>query len=236
VLEALDKKASHIPYRNSKLTHILQDSLGANSRTLMICAVSPTSYTADETLYTLQVRSLSLCLHGSNLLHCRHTPLHTPLSAVTVRSRVSISLPPGHRQFAQRTRNVELGPAKKMIFFRNVEETVSKLRHDMGVLQSQRDALQSALTEANDAKRKSEERIKSLAGDARKHYETRENVLVEDRKTLRFQLEEAQNGLKQERLARKVLPDLLLESVAYNVIVAVTVTATKRLLVPSAVG
>jgi hypothetical protein len=27
-------------------------------------------------------------------------------------------------QFAQRTRNVELGPAKKMIFFRNMEETV----------------------------------------------------------------------------------------------------------------
>jgi hypothetical protein len=58
VLEALDKKSPHIPYRNSKLTHILQDSLGANSRTLMICAVSPTSYTADETLYTLQVHQL----------------------------------------------------------------------------------------------------------------------------------------------------------------------------------
>ena len=64
VLEALDKKSQHIPYRNSKLTHILQDSLGANSRTLMICAVSPTSYTADETLYTLQAWR-SLCGGGS---------------------------------------------------------------------------------------------------------------------------------------------------------------------------
>jgi hypothetical protein len=57
VLEALDKKNPHVPYRNSKLTHLLQDSLSANSRTLMICAVSPTSHTADETHFTLQVCS-----------------------------------------------------------------------------------------------------------------------------------------------------------------------------------
>jgi hypothetical protein len=84
VLEALDKKSPHIPYRNSKLTHILQDSLGANSRTLMICAVSPTSYTADETLYTLQVFSSCRTLHDdrSGVVHC------LPLSPwfLTVRS------------------------------------------------------------------------------------------------------------------------------------------------------
>jgi hypothetical protein len=107
-------------------------------------------------------------------------------------------------QFAQRTRNVELGPAKKMIFFRNVEETVSKLRHDIGVLQSQRDALQAALTEANEGRKRAEDRIKALAGDARKHYETRENVLVEDRKALKAQLDEATASLKQERIQRKV--------------------------------
>ena len=108
-------------------------------------------------------------------------------------------------QFAQRTRNVELGPAKKMIFFRNVEETVSKLRHDIGVLQSQRDALQAALAEATDGRKKAEERIKALAGDARKHYETREHVLVEDRKAMKAQFDEAVAALKQERMQRKVV-------------------------------
>jgi kinesin family member C2/C3 len=64
VLEALDKKLSHVPYRNSKLTYVLQDSLSANSRTLMICAVPPTSVTADETLFTLQVPfPVSLVVH-----------------------------------------------------------------------------------------------------------------------------------------------------------------------------
>ncbi len=78
VLEALDKKAPHIPYRNSKLTHILQDSLSANSRTLMICAVSPTSHTADETLYTLQV--VVVLVSRRQLSRCACIRSHSPSS------------------------------------------------------------------------------------------------------------------------------------------------------------
>ena len=36
-------KQSHVPFRDSKLTRILQDSLGGNSRTLMIACISPSS-------------------------------------------------------------------------------------------------------------------------------------------------------------------------------------------------
>lgn len=53
-MEALDKKASHVPYRDSKLTYLLQDSLGGNSRTMMIVAVRPTSISSGETLTALQ--------------------------------------------------------------------------------------------------------------------------------------------------------------------------------------
>lgn len=54
VMEALDRKASHVPYRDSKLTYLLQDSLGGNSRTMMVVAVCPTSVTSDETSHALQ--------------------------------------------------------------------------------------------------------------------------------------------------------------------------------------
>jgi kinesin family member 5 len=49
-----DGKSTHIPYRDSKLTRILQESLGGNSRTSLIINCSPASYNADETLSTLR--------------------------------------------------------------------------------------------------------------------------------------------------------------------------------------
>mmetsp|Transcript_60552 Transcript_60552/g.179470 ORF Transcript_60552/g.179470 Transcript_60552/m.179470 type:complete len:1620 (-) Transcript_60552:166-5025(-) len=54
VMEALDRKAKHVPYRDSKLTYLLQDSLGGNSRTMMIVTVNPTSASYDETQFALQ--------------------------------------------------------------------------------------------------------------------------------------------------------------------------------------
>nr|XP_015840795.1 PREDICTED: kinesin-like protein KIF21A isoform X2 [Tribolium castaneum] len=48
------KKATHIPYRDSKLTRLLQDSLGGNSQTVMIACVSPSDRDFMETLNTLK--------------------------------------------------------------------------------------------------------------------------------------------------------------------------------------
>jgi len=51
------KKGQHVPYRDSKLTRILQDSLGGNSRTSMIACVSPAEVNFEETLNTLKYAS-----------------------------------------------------------------------------------------------------------------------------------------------------------------------------------
>ncbi|XP_037388209.1 kinesin-like protein KIF21B isoform X1 [Pygocentrus nattereri] len=48
------KKAGHVPYRDSKLTRLLQDSLGGNSRTVMIACISPSDRDFMETLNTLK--------------------------------------------------------------------------------------------------------------------------------------------------------------------------------------
>lgn len=49
-----DGKSTHIPYRDSKLTRILQESLGGNSRTTLIINSSPSSYNEAETLSTMR--------------------------------------------------------------------------------------------------------------------------------------------------------------------------------------
>ncbi|KAG6406917.1 hypothetical protein SASPL_134534 [Salvia splendens] len=48
------KEGLHVPYRDSKLTRLLQDSLGGNSRTIMLACISPADINAEETLNTLK--------------------------------------------------------------------------------------------------------------------------------------------------------------------------------------
>ncbi|KAL8594876.1 Kinesin-like protein kif3b [Nucella lapillus] len=55
VISALvDSKTTHIPYRDSKLTRLLQDSLGGNSKTTMVANIGPADYNYEETLTTLR--------------------------------------------------------------------------------------------------------------------------------------------------------------------------------------
>ncbi|CAM1320682.1 KIF3B (predicted), partial [Pycnogonum litorale] len=55
VISALvDSKTSYIPYRDSKLTRLLQDSLGGNAKTVMVANIGPASYNYEESLTTLR--------------------------------------------------------------------------------------------------------------------------------------------------------------------------------------
>ena len=57
VIQNLAKKQLsqyHVPYRDSKLTRILQDSLGGNCKTVLIVTVAPISECVEETLSTLK--------------------------------------------------------------------------------------------------------------------------------------------------------------------------------------
>lgn len=66
VIHALvEESSSHIPYRDSKLTRLLQDSLGGNSKTLMIANIGPASYNWDETLTTLRYANRAKNIHNA---------------------------------------------------------------------------------------------------------------------------------------------------------------------------
>jgi hypothetical protein len=66
VIKALSTKAKFIPYRDSKLTRLLTDSLGGNSHTCLVVACSPSPWNAAETLSTLRF--------GNRAKHIKNKP------------------------------------------------------------------------------------------------------------------------------------------------------------------
>lgn len=63
VISALQKRQAHIPYRNSKLTQILRDSLGEDAKTVMIVHVSPKEDDVGETICSLGFASRARGIH-----------------------------------------------------------------------------------------------------------------------------------------------------------------------------
>ena len=64
VIQARGAKQSHVPFRNSTLTYLLQDSLSQDSKTLMFVCISPVLYNSEESFCSLnfasRVRSVEL--------------------------------------------------------------------------------------------------------------------------------------------------------------------------------
>lgn len=65
---------SHIPYRDSKLTRILQPSLGGNAKTAIICALTPASEYIDESVSTLKFASRAKTIKNKAHINEVHTP------------------------------------------------------------------------------------------------------------------------------------------------------------------
>ncbi|XP_023331717.1 osmotic avoidance abnormal protein 3 [Eurytemora carolleeae] len=65
VIQALSEdKPGHVPYRESKLTRLLQDSLGGNARTMMIACLSPAETNFEETISTLKYAHTTKSVHN----------------------------------------------------------------------------------------------------------------------------------------------------------------------------
>lgn len=62
-------RGQYIPYRNSKLTRLLQDSLGGNSQTLMLACVSPADSNQHETLSTIKYANRAKRITNKVMIH-----------------------------------------------------------------------------------------------------------------------------------------------------------------------
>lgn len=69
VISALAEKSPHIPYRDSKLTRLLQDSLGGNSKTIMIANIGPSEFNYNETLTTLRYANRAKTIENKPIMN-----------------------------------------------------------------------------------------------------------------------------------------------------------------------
>ncbi|XP_050420539.1 chromosome-associated kinesin KIF4 [Adelges cooleyi] len=81
VITALCEKSAHVSYRDSKLTRLLQDSLGGNSVTLMIACISPADYNMDETVSTLRYANRALQIKNKPVVN--QDPITAQLTALS---------------------------------------------------------------------------------------------------------------------------------------------------------
>jgi len=79
-----DSSSIHVKYRDSKLTRMLQDSLGGNSKTVMVACVSPADSNTDETINTLRYAERTRSIKNSAVRNVIATPL-SPAEAAALR-------------------------------------------------------------------------------------------------------------------------------------------------------
>ncbi|KAI1812746.1 kinesin-domain-containing protein [Poronia punctata] len=84
-----DGKSSHVPYRDSKLTRILQESLGGNSRTTLIINCSPSSYNDAETLSTLRFGMRAKSIKNKAKVNAELSPAE--LKAMLARAKSNVT-------------------------------------------------------------------------------------------------------------------------------------------------
>ncbi|XP_054577321.1 kinesin-like protein KIF17 isoform X2 [Eptesicus fuscus] len=167
VISALvDGRCKHIPYRDSKLTRLLQDSLGGNTKTLMVACLSPADNNYDETLSTL--RYANRAKNIKNKPHINEDPkdallreyqeeikrlkaiLAQQMSAGNLPALLANQVPPNPVQ----TEEKPLSPpviqhdteAEKQLIREEYEERLARLRADYKVEQESRARLEEDIT------------------------------------------------------------------------------------------
>mmetsp|Transcript_20257 Transcript_20257/g.44229 ORF Transcript_20257/g.44229 Transcript_20257/m.44229 type:complete len:701 (+) Transcript_20257:74-2176(+) len=114
------KAGAHVPYRDSKLTRLLQDSLGGNTKTVMVANVGPADYNCDETLSTLRYAA-----RARNIRNVPHVN-NDPADAIVKQYREEVDKL--RAEYQERISRMEAAHA----------EEVAKLKAEMEDLQAQK--------------------------------------------------------------------------------------------------
>ena len=163
MIKALTKKSTKqntifVPYRNSALTWLLRDSLGGNSKTVMIAAISPSEHHYNETMSTLryverakQIVNNAVVNDGETnpvvlLLRQEINRLRDDLFKVDVRFREQEMI--WERKVEEKTTKFE---AKEKRFEEIITRCITEKETQVGQLMKEKEKFEGALEESNGA-------------------------------------------------------------------------------------
>ncbi|ETV93117.1 hypothetical protein H310_12732 [Aphanomyces invadans] len=183
VISALvDGKSQHIPYRDSKLTRLLQDSLGGNAKTVMIANCGPADYNYNETLSTL--RYANRAKNIKNKPKINEDPKDAKIREFQEKIKeLREALAAQEKGMAMGMHVVDgkelkgIAAAPPQIIEKIIEKTIVRRE---GVSEDELKKLQDdALREKNELKKKAQQEMKALLASQSKTEEERERLAAQ---------------------------------------------------------
>jgi len=135
------RKITHVPYRDSKLTRLLQNSLGGNSKTLMLACVSPADSNFEETLNTLKYAHRTRNIKNKPIVN------RDPHAAELTRMKMQIQ---SLQAQLRKQQNGEIDDEYVSVLHEMSNEELSQFKADNDALSRQLSDLKEELMESND--------------------------------------------------------------------------------------
>ncbi|KAL9647554.1 hypothetical protein ABK040_006910 [Willaertia magna] len=178
VITALTEHSPHVPYRESKLTRILQDSLGGRTKTCLIATISPSVLCFEETMSTLDYAHKAKSIKNKPEVNLRisKAALIKEMAADMEKLKAELN--------SQRLKNGVFLPPEQY------EEQVKKLEEQEGTIRELEDQVQLKMKEYEELNELFKVRDKELQNEMASHTETKQSL-----ETTKMNLEETKNSL-----------------------------------------